>query len=477
MALIGRLREQNILAGVMESDDSSFVAVYGRRRVGKTYLIKEFFRNRFTFYVTGIVGSPHTDMRTQINNFATALREYGGENAVPEKANWMDSFAALRRLIEATPGGEKKVIFLDEMPSLDTPRSGFLDALDLFWNSFASSRHDVVLIACGSASSWMISNVINNTGGLYRRVTTRLAIEPFTLHECEQYLNSRHIIMNRPQILECYMILGGVPFYLSLLNPELGLAENIDNLFFANNPLLDKEFDILYTSLFRTQGAHKQVVEALSSKSIGLTRQEIADRLKMSEGGRLSQVLRELEESAFLRSYRCFPNVERNTIWQLIDPFTLFHLYNVKKNNNDPHYWQKFMASPGHSSWSGHAFEMVCLLHAEQLKAALGADRVVANTFSWQGSYDGSKAQIDLVVDRMDRIIDLCECKYRDREFPITDALAASLRRKASIFQEVTKTKKTVRSILVTTWGILPGKHAKSVQQVVTMDKLFEEIR
>jgi predicted AAA+ superfamily ATPase len=468
MAIIGREREQAILKQLFASDKAEFLAVYGRRRVGKTFLIREFFRDNFSFYATG---TPNSGRKEQLDNFAGALTEFGAESDL-ELANWREAFRMLRALIEQGRPREKKVLFIDEMPWLDTPKSGFVAALEYFWNGWASGRCDILLIACGSATSWMFEKVLRNRGGLHNRVTMRMNIAPFTLKECEEYYADRGVVMSRYQMIESYMILGGVPHYLSLLNPRLGLAQNIDRLFFGTGALLEGEYQVLYSSLFRDAGAHTKIIEALARKNKGLSRKELMTAAKVSNGGTLTRTLDELELSGFIRRYKGFSKKERGAVYQLVDPYTLYY-FNFIEKNNDEHFWQKYSITPGHGSWSGYAFETVCLLHIAQIKEAIAAKYVIANTAAWKSEHSKPGAQIDLVIDREDNIVDLCEMKYTNTEFQIDSNYGKALRRKRAVFLAETKTRKALHTVLVTTYGLLPGEHSAEVQVVVTMDDLF----
>jgi len=471
MALIGREKEKEILTRLVASDKAEFIVLYGRRRIGKTYLIKEFFREKFTFYMTGAVGEPKAGFREQLDNFSDALHRYGYVDK-PQLKGWAEAFRCLRELIESRTGNEKKVLFIDEMPWLDTPRSKFIPALDYFWNSYASSRKDILLIACGSAASWMTEKILKNKGGLHNRVTMRMRLLPFTLSECEQFYAASDIAMNRYQMVESYMILGGIPYYLSLMNPRMSLAENIDSLFFSESPLLENEYAVLYHSLFKSADTHTKIVEALSTKAIGLTRNEIGKYAKLQNGGGLTRALSELELSGFIRKYSSFPRKERGAVYQLTDPYTLFH-FNFIKGNNDPHFWQKYSITPGHAAWTGYAFEMVCLLHTEQIKERIGAKNVLANVWAWKSTRHKPGAQIDLVIERGDGIIDLCEMKYLNTEFSVDATYAKTLMRKRSVFLAETKTKKMLHTVLVTTYGLLRNKHSSEIQALVRMDDLF----
>jgi AAA+ ATPase superfamily predicted ATPase len=468
MALIGRKKEQRELERLLTSGKAEFLALYGRRRVGKTWLIKEYFNNQFTFYATGV---PCMGYRAQLSNFAEALADYGATEP-PQLTDWLDAFRKLRQLIEEKVSKEKKVIFIDEMPWFDTPRSKFVPALEYFWNNFAAARADILLIACGSAASWMTEKVLRNQGGLHNRVTMRMNIAPFTLQECEQYYNENGIVMNRYQMVESYMILGGVPYYLSLMDSRKGFAENVDDLFFGKGALLDGEYHVLYRSLFDNSDIHHKIVENLSKKTKGLTRFEIEKAAKTSTGGGLTKALTELELSGFIRKYSAFSKKVRGALYQLIDPYTLFY-FNFIQRNNDEHFWQKYSITPGHNAWSGYAFEMVCLHHIGQIKSRIGAGNVLANVWSWKSEQSKPGAQIDLVIDRGDGIISLCEMKFLNADFQIDAIYDKILRNKRSVFLAETKTKKALHTVLITTYGMIRNEHSASIQSLVCMDDLF----
>ncbi len=319
--LIGRQDELTRLKKLAENRSSSFVAVYGRRRVGKTFLIRNAFGS-FDFQVTGMA---NVNTGTQLSNFHLALNRYNTSSAdkIPAKS-WLEAFTQLIALLESKKS-EKKIVFLDELPWLDTAGSGFLPALEHFWNSWASARTDILLIVCGSAASWIINKLLNNRGGLHNRVTDRISLQPFTLKECELFFRSRGAVFDRYQIVQLYMVMGGIPFYLSQIDQKLSAAQNIDRLCFTESGILRVEFDNLYHSLFQKAEGHVQIVEALSKKAKGLSREELLKTSKMPNGGGTTRILRELEESHFIRKYRAFGKKEKNSIYQLTDFYSLFY--------------------------------------------------------------------------------------------------------------------------------------------------------
>jgi AAA+ ATPase superfamily predicted ATPase len=471
MQIIGRKEEIADLARLEESQKSEFVIVFGRRRVGKTFLVREYFGNRFAFCHTGMA---NTEMALQLKSFNSSLHRYG-YTSCPEVTTWFESFEQLIHLLSHTRKKSKKVIFIDEMPWIDTPRSGFIQALEYFWNSWASGRTDILLIVCGSATSWMMNNLIKNHGGLHNRVTWQIHLSPFKLGECEEYYQKNNIEMNRHQIVENYMIFGGVPYYLSLMQKQFSMAQNIDNLCFAEKGALRSEFENLYASLFKNYDGHMKIVEALSKKAKGLTREEIIEHTQLSNGGGLSRTLEELELCGFIRQYKAFEKRKRQGLFQLVDLFTLFY-FNFMYNNkfDDEHYWTNFIENARHRAWSGYAFEQVCMAHLSQIKRKLGIAGVLANTASWRSKESDNGAQIDLLIDRNDRVINLCEMKFSNNLFVIDKKYDEILRNKREIFKYETKTCKAIHLTMITTYGVKHNIYWGNIHSEVTMDDLFE---
>jgi len=470
MKIIGREREKAALKQYFESDAPEFLVVYGRRRIGKTFLIREYFEGKFDFYATGLANGKKED---QLRAWSMAIKNsFGG--ADESVTSWLDAFALLRSKLEKQNKSKRKVLFIDEIPWMDTAKSGFLTALEHFWNGWASGRKDIFLIICGSATSWVAKNILKNRGGLYNRVTRRMRLLPFTLKETEEYLNDREINFGRYRTCEAYMIFGGVPYYYSLLGKGLSLAQNVDALCFTEDALLRSEFEEIYATLFKNSAKYIKVVIALSSKTKGLTRDEIIRQTGISSGGGLTQILEELELCGFIRAYPNYSLDETLSLFQLIDHFSLFHLrfINGKKPRNS-RFWTSNLESPSLSTWKGYAFEQVCLAHSEQIKQALGLQVISTEISSWRSRQSSPGAQIDLLIDRKDGIINLCEMKYSKAEYSITVKEEAQLRNKIVAFESETGTKKAVHLTMVTTFGITKNSHAGVVQSEVVLDDLY----
>lgn len=471
--IVGRKSEIKLLDEKFKSQKSEFVALYGRRRVGKTFLIRTLFKDKFTFQLTGLAQS---NLNEQLLNFNMAMREQGLLKKNEGATNWMEAFESIRKGIQKSKL-KKKVVFIDELPWFDTPQASFIPALEHFWNSWASARKDVLLIVCGSAASWMIHKLINNKGGLHNRVTQKIKIEPFTLSECTELLKHRKIDIDQYQIVQLYMVLGGIPFYWDAVQKGLSAAQNIDKLCFDSNGLLTNEFQNLYASLFSKAERHKAIVAALAKKNKGLTRSEISRNSKLANGGGFTRLLDELEESGFIRKYVPFEKKSRNSLYQLSDFFSLFHLKFMENQKlNGKNHWLKMIDNPAHRAWSGYAFEQVCLAHVLQIKLALGISGVDTQVYSWKSGVGENGAQIDLIIDRRDGIINLCEMKFSVSSFIIDKKYDAVLRNKKGVFKAETKTKKSLFLTLISTFGLQVNSYSGNVQNDLKMDVLFQAI-
>lgn len=467
-SIIGRRHEQEILQRCYDSPKAEFVAVYGRRRIGKTYLVKRFFEDSFDFYASGVYQVTRSE---QLKRWQAQLQRYG-KTKITKPKDWFEAFDQLQAYLETLSNKERLVVFIDELPWMDTPKSNFIRALEVFWNTWASERSGLKLVVCGSATTWMTNKLLGDKGGLHNRVTRPIRLSPFTLAETQLYLESEGFDWSREEIMEAYMTLGGTPYYLSLLRSELSLRQNVDELFFGRDAVLKPEYDSLFKSLFNESGVYRKVVELLSQKMQGLTRSEIASELNINASGNLTEVLDNLEKCDFIRCYQAFGKKQRDAVFQLSDMYTLFYLRFVKGYNGlDNNAWSN-MSDQRRSVWEGYAFEQVCILHVNEIKKALGISGIAAQVSSWRIRGEQG-AQIDLVIDRNDKVINLCEMKYSDKPYVLTKEYAEWLRQRRDLFKEDTHTNKTLRLTMVSSYGIAKGKHASVAQSIVTMDDLF----
>ncbi|MBR2824497.1 MAG: ATP-binding protein [Clostridia bacterium] len=476
--LVGREKEIKLLKRYYQSEKSELVAVYGRRRVGKTYLIRETLGDEIDFEFTGLYREPGHVQRDQ---FQKELNAYTSCDAgIP--SDWFEAFDRLRIYLLSLHK-ECVTVFLDELPWMDTVNSGFLSAFSRFWNAWGKEKVRLKLFVCGSATTWMLDRLIGDKGGLYGRLSRSIYLAPFTLHEVEVFLNGvKQMNYERHQLLQAYMIFGGIPYYLEMLDPELALSVNVDTLFFAENAPLRTEYDFLFRSLFSDSLNYHKVIEALSVRLKGLTREEISSHTGLS-GGPLSKTLENLNKCDFLRVYADPVKKERGKVYQLTDMFTLFHLRFVEHHDGqDPSFWTHLGQSGVINAWQGYAFEQVCLHHIAQMKHALGISGILSNAYAWNCKShvdrDGVQwkgGQIDLILDRSDQVMNLCEMKYSQSEYIISKALMESIRERTELFRREQKTKKNLRCTFVTLYGIKPGKYSALVDSQITMNDLFHE--
>ncbi|MFN6037880.1 MAG: AAA family ATPase [Bacteroidota bacterium] len=470
--IIGRKGELKILDEVFVSDRSEFISVTGRRRVGKTYLINAHFEDEIIFHFTGLLKAT---MKQQLINFHHELNAYfKTRDKNTEFSTWFEAFFALSTLIEKDKRKRKKVIFIDELPWLDTHKSNFITGLDWFWNSWAVKRKDILLVVCGSATSWMIRKIVNSRGGLHNRLTQRIHLKPFSLKETVEFLGSRKIKLSSHQISQLYMALGGIPHYLNDVRKGESAMQAIDRICFKRNGLLSNEFDNLYSALFKNSDLHLKVVRALSSKLRGLSRKEILSVTKIKDGGALSGVLEELSWCNFIESTSCFGKTKKDSLFRLTDEFSLFYLQFMHNKSNVN--WMQLSASTKWKAWSGYAFENLCMKHLQEIKKALGISGVYTQCYAFQsrGNKFKNGTQIDLLIERNDRIINLCEIKFHDRVYSLTKDQARKIENKVSIFRSETKTRKTIFPTLITSNGVtLNENYVGLIDQDLTLEDLI----
>lgn len=483
---IGRKNELETLNDLYDSGSPELVALYGRRRVGKTFLVDQAFEGRIAFRHAGLSpidnayaeeGRRKSRMKDQLRHFHRSLTTQGMKAAkVP--GSWLEAFYLLEDLLMArSNGSDRQLVFLDEIQWLDTPKSGFMTGLEAFWNGWACHRNDIMLIVCGSSSSWVLDKVVNNHGGLYGRVTRQIRLAPFSLHECECFLESSGVIMSRHDIAQAYMMLGGIPYYLGYLKRGLSLAQNADSLFFAEHAQLKGEFDRLFSSLFANPATMKSIVEAVGERNRGLTRQEIVQKAGIADSGELSRFLKALESGSFIMRYTSFGSGKRQELYKLTDPFCIFWLRFVKPAEGKSLNWTSIADSGAVNAWRGYAFENACWNHVRQIKAALGIAGVTTSESLWskRATEDERGAQIDLIIDRKDNVVNMCEIKFTSDEFSVDKNYHSTLTRRKRMLQDLVSKKTSIHSTLITTYGLKYNAYSGDFVSVVTMDALFAQ--
>ncbi len=482
--IIGRNKEIKKLSELYGNNSAELVALYGRRRVGKTFLIDEVFENKITFRHSGLspVEADESDeydgksrMKDQLKHFCRSLKESGMKNPkIP--ASWLDAFYMLEDfLAEKDDKKNRLLVFLDEIQWLDTPRSGFMTGFEAFWNGWACHRKNVMVIVCGSSSSWVLDKLINNHGGLYDRVTCEMKLSPFSLKECEEYFKSREFIISRYDIVQAYMMAGGIPYYLKYFSREKSLAQNIEEVFFAENAPLRYEFDRLFNSLFVNPETMKKIIITLSEKSIGFTRQELLARTGLDDGGEFSKFLKALISGGFIIKYISFGKGKRDELYKLADPFCIFYLKFVKDNLGKRIKWTNLESTNPVVIWRGLAFENVCFNHMEQIKAALGISGVSTDESLWskQGDEEAAGTQIDLIIKRKDNVVNMCEIKFYSNLFSVNRDYHFILDERQKALTPMIPKKAVVHSTLITTYGLKQNEYFGDFVSVVLMDDLF----
>lgn len=475
--MIGRKKEIALLKRLYESNKAQFVAVYGRRRVGKTYLINDVFGEKITFRHTGlspIESGDESPLKKQLKHFYNSLLLHGmPRSKCPE--NWLDAFLMLELFLQSKDDGSRQLIFIDELPWLDTPKSGFITALEGFWNTWACSRKNLMLIVCGSATAWMTDKLINNHGGLYNRITSEIKLSPFTLGECEEYFNSENIKLSRYDIVQSYMITGGIPYYLSYYQSGLSLAQNVDNIFFSTNAPLKDEFKRLFNSIFVNPDMMISLVKAIGSKHYGCTLSEISEALGISRGGTLTKALSALIASDFIIKYIPY-GIKKEEHYKLVDPFCNFYLRfieNQKEISKD--FWLSNVESQNIVSWRGIAFENVCFNHISQIKKALGISGVSTSESAWSKQKgDEIGTQIDMLIVRKDNIVNMCEIKFYSSEFSVDKNYDKVLRNRVLLLSSKLSRKMSISSVLITTFGLKYNEYSGDFDNVILIDDLFD---
>ncbi len=472
--MTGRTEEQAILSKIYKSSKSELLAVIGRRRVGKTYLIREFFKGKLAFEMVGLKDG---STKQQLRNFAYSLKEVVPSTDLTVPKDWLEAFYLLKEQLEKErKTEEKKVVFIDELPWIATAKSDFLTGFSFFWNSYAS-KANVLVIICGSATAWMIKKIINNKGGLHNRVTRKILLRPFTLSETAAYFEAKNIHFNHYQLLYLYMTMGGIPHYLDQVEGGKSAAQNIDEICFHPQGMLRTEFANLYSSLFKNPERYEAIVRILAGKWQGLSRAEIVAKSKIKDGGGLTNILQELEQSGFITAYVPFNKKKKDTLFRLTDNYSLFYLKFIQAlANNQSNSWQMLSQTQSWKSWSGYAFENICLQHIEQIKKALGITGIHTNQFSFfaKASETHKGTQIDLLIDRQDKVINLCEIKFYNDTLTLTKTYAENLIHKKRLFKQLSKTKKQLFITLITTYGLQQNQHSIGlIDNILGLKDLF----
>lgn len=466
--IIGRLQEINKLKEIKNKKEASLLAVYGRRRIGKTFLIRNHFQNEIIFEITGLYKGAHKE---QLENFKNELEKRINTSNIKKIKNWLSAFQTLELLIQNTDQKKKRVVFIDEFPWIASKGSKFLMAFENFWNQFASRQKNLIIVICGSAASYMVKNIIKNKGGLHNRLTEKICLQPFTLKETASYLKSKNVKYSQYDVTQLYMIIGGVPHYLNKIKPNESVSQNIDRLCFEKDGELTLEFDMLFASLFDNSEKHLLIIKALAFSLRGLTRNELLTRTKLTSGGDTSSKIEELIQSGFIEEYTFYKNKTHLKRYRLIDEYSQFYLKYIYTNKlNGAGTWINIQKSQSFKSWSGFSFENLCLKHIQAIKKSIGIQSIYSQSSSWFNK----NAQIDLIIDRDDNVINLCEIKFVNNEYQLTKSDYVNIKNKLFEFEKETKSRKTKFITLITTFGLKTNEYSNEIiTNTLTLKDIF----
>ena len=492
MEIIARKREKQILESVLRSKSSELVCVYGRRRIGKTYLVRNFFEscdNVIYFELTGQKqeSGEYAPLKYQLANFKYQF-ERTFDRDIPQPTSWQNAFTVLRKETERFKDSTSKLIlFFDELPWLCSPRSGFFEALDQAWNTTFERQPNVKVIVCGSAASWMLKKIIHAKAGFSRRITHKIRLTLFSLKETKEYLLFKGFDLSSRSVAEIFMMLGGIPYYLNFMSPHKSIYQNIEDECFDINGRLVDEYAIIFNSLFKNSENHKKVVEYIASKHKGVLLEELTGKFSSLKGGSLSRILDNLVSSSFIKKTPPLYNEAKGTIYRLIDEFVLFHLKWIKPaprsifESPSTLYFQNRAQSNSFKSWRGFAFERLCLKHEYQIRQSLGIHKILSipSMVYFYDQQGKRSSQIDLLFERADNVISICEIKHSESEYELTKADVNSLMRKKEDLRRYLalkkKTQKDIHIVYVTTNGVYLNKYFHQLQpSVVKLDDLFQ---
>ncbi len=468
----GRKEEHAILQELLHRPGAELVAVLGRRRIGKTYLVKQAYATELCFHFTGIKDASRNTMLAEFAEKIVAGMP--AKKNIPTPANWMEAFRLLKQYLLSLRTKNKKVIFLDEFPWMDSHKGGFLPAFEYFWNDWASDQ-DIIIVICGSSTSWMMKNVLDNKAGLHNRITKYINLAPFTLKETKELLVAKGIQLPHYEIIQLYMAIGGVPYYLNEVSKGESAIQSIDRILFSDKSSLKREFQNLYRALFDHYEKYETIIKALSAKRRGLTRLEIIHATHIPNGGSLTRMLTELEESSFIKSFQPFGKEKKEMLYRLVDEYSVFY-YQFSPQKNNAGSFIKLSTTAKYKSWAGFAFESLCIRHSYKIKKALGIAGIFSQESSWyfKGDLQQPGFQIDMLIDRSDNSINICEMKYYATEFELSKKEAEELRKRREFFRTKTQTKKYLMNTLITTYGLKKNEHSAGViDKVVVIDQLF----
>jgi len=491
MEIIARKKEKKVLADILWSKSAELLAIYGRRRVGKTFLVRNFFESLDNVIYFEMAGQKqesgeYAPLKYQLGNFKYQFeRTFSKEIQVPQ--SWQEAFNILKKEVDRFDDANVKLIlFFDELPWLCSPKSGFFEALDQAWNTSFERQHNVKVIVCGSAASWMLKKIVHAKAGFSRRITHKIQLPPFSLKETKEYLTFKGFDLSLMSIAEIYMIFGGIPYYLNFMNPHKSIYQNIEDECFDISGRLVDEYHLVFDSLFNHSNNHKKIVEFIASRQKGVLLKELTKQFSSLKGGSLSRIIDNLVGSSFIKKTAPLYNEKKGTTYRIIDEYILFYLKWIKSapqsiiESPNTLYFQSIAQKNAYSSWKGFAFERLCLKHEYQIRKALGIHKILTMP-SMVYFYDEQgkrSSQIDLLFERADRVITICEMKYSETEYSLKKSdIKSMMHKKKDLRRYLSAKKKGQKDIhicYITSNGVKHNQNFYELQpSVLHLNDLF----
>jgi hypothetical protein len=410
---VGRKNELRMLNDAYRSGKDELVVLYGRRRIGKSSLVKRFAEKKKAYYEFEALEGETTP--GQINHFLQQLKKQIDDPILDSVrfANWEQVFTYLTEKVINRKSKVKKILFLDELPWMAAGRIRLVSLLKYYWDNHWKSKH-VMLILCGSVASFMVKKVLHSNA-LYGRTTIEILLKGFSPEEAARLLSKKR---SREETLNYQLVFGGVPKYLEQINTSQSFNKNMNTLCFSPHGIMLKEVERIFYSQFREPRTYLKIINLLKNGIFSLS--EISSKTKIPSGGGLKQYLKNLERAEMIRSYIPFDRSGNSKFkkYTLADEFLVFFFkymgpnLRVIKESSSRRLFET-LTQNSFDSWLGFAFERFCLKHAGLLALVMdfADDILLASPYFKKND---ERFQIDLLYQRADRVITVCEIKHQN---------------------------------------------------------------
>jgi AAA+ ATPase superfamily predicted ATPase len=442
---IGRKVEIAQLTALIDLPRPSIAVIYGRRRVGKSELIRHVTQGKNVLSFEGLEGQPK---HKQIKNF---LFQLSAQSNIREKniSDWPDALILLRTL---TQDGQW-IIILDEFQWMANYQNELVSVIKMIWEKYLSQNPDLTLILCGSIASFMKSKVLKSSA-LYGRTDYELNLHELNLSEISEFFPGK----GSDEVIDTAMLVGGIPKYLELISEYPSLYDALEPLAFSQDGFFKTEYDRLFASHFGKKPIFMKIIQTLATNPYGLTTGKLAKEMQVASGGTLCHQLDDLESAGFLHSIIPFDKPEGSKLrkYILMDAYVRFYHSIIRgsmKETTPPNtQFHAIMSSPRYAAWAGMAFEFLCMRHHKEISRILGFHGIpyTAGPFFQRKTLDTPGVQIDLLFERSDKILVLCEMKYLLASVP--GDIIDQVNRKVSALQEKYPGR-TILKVLLTKTG------------------------